>query len=133
MSTLNVGNIQSTGSGFHDVVTFKNSGGTENATLCRAWCHFTGTGTVSLDGDFNVDSITDIATGTYQVNFTNAMPNVNYSAVASSQNTLSVYSNATSVYNYNTTDVRIATATDGTGGATYTSYDATHCSLAVFA
>lgn len=133
MSVLNVGNIQSTGSGFHDVVTFKNSGGTENATLCRAWCHFTGTGTVSLDGNFNVASITDLGTGFYQINFDNAMPNANYSAVASSWNTLSTSSNATTVYNYLTTDVRIVLGTDGAGGSTYTNYDGYDVSLAVFA
>ena len=89
MSTLNVANIQSTGSGFNDVVLFKNSGGTENGTLCRAWVNFNGTGTVAIRDDFNVTSITDGGTGYYTVNFTNAMPDTNYAPVVTTTSTAS--------------------------------------------
>ena len=87
MSTLNVANIQSTGSGFNDVVLFKNSGGTENGTLCRAWVNFNGTGTVAIRDDFNVDSITDEGTGAYTVTFSNAMPDANYAPVVTTTST----------------------------------------------
>jgi hypothetical protein len=50
---------------------------------CRAWVNFDGTGTVAIRGSGNVSSITDTAVGRYVVNFTNAMPDVNYAAVAS--------------------------------------------------
>lgn len=49
-----------------------------NAGRCRVWCNFTGTGTVTLNDDFNVSSITDNGTGDYTVNFTNALNNANY-------------------------------------------------------
>jgi hypothetical protein len=49
----------------------------------RAWVNFNGTGTVAIRGSGNVSSITDNGVGIYTVNFTNAMPDVNYSAVAS--------------------------------------------------
>jgi hypothetical protein len=78
MSTLKVTNIQSNGAGFNDVVSFQNSGGTENGTLCRAWVNFNGTGTVAIRASANVTSITDFGTGNYGVNFTNAMPDANY-------------------------------------------------------
>lgn len=54
-----------------------------NAPLfaCRAWVNFDGTGTVSIRGSGNVSSITDFGTGSYTVNFTTAMIDVNYSAV----------------------------------------------------
>jgi hypothetical protein len=46
--------------------------------LCKAWVNFIGTGTVSIRAAFNVSSITDNGTGEYTVNFTTAMPDVNY-------------------------------------------------------
>jgi len=49
---------------------------------CRAWCVFTGTGTVSLTGNGNVSSITDLNTGSYQVNFATALSDANYAGLA---------------------------------------------------
>jgi len=62
-----------------------NSGYGSVATAygCRAWVNFNGTGTVAIREDGNVSSITDNGTGIYTVNFTTAMPDANYSAVAS--------------------------------------------------
>ena len=91
MSTLNVSNIQSTGSGFNDVVSFKNSSGTQNGFLCRAWVNFDGSGTVSIRDDFNVTSITDTATGAYKVNLTNGLANTNYAVVGNSMHLSGVY------------------------------------------
>lgn len=51
----------------------------------KAWVRFQGgNGTTSgvIDGSFNVSSITTNSTGNYIINFTTAMPNANYSAVA---------------------------------------------------
>lgn len=44
----------------------------------RAWVNFNGTGTVAIRASGNVSSITDGGVGTYTVNFTTAMPDVNY-------------------------------------------------------
>lgn len=46
---------------------------------CRAWVNFNGTGTVAIRDSGNVSSITDNGTGRYQINFTTAMPDTNYS------------------------------------------------------
>lgn len=51
----------------------------------RAWVNFNGTGTVAIRASANVSSITDNGTGDYTVNFTTAMPDVNY-CVAGSAN-----------------------------------------------
>jgi hypothetical protein len=58
-----------------------NSGYGSAATAygCRAWVNFNGTGTVAIRGSGNVSSITDGGVGIYTVNFTNAMPDANYS------------------------------------------------------
>lgn len=53
-------------------------GSVANAYGCRAWVNFNGTGTVAIRGSGNVSSITDNAVGDYTVNFTSAMPDVNY-------------------------------------------------------
>jgi hypothetical protein len=45
---------------------------------CRAWVNFNGTGTVAIRASGNVSSITDNGAGDYTVNFTTAMPDVNY-------------------------------------------------------
>jgi len=57
---------------------FKDGNGTQIGTLCRAWVNFNGTGTVAIRSSFNVSSITDNGTGDYTINFTNALPDVNY-------------------------------------------------------
>ena len=44
----------------------------------RAWVNFQGTGTVTIRASGNVSSITDLAVGRYEVNFTNAFADVNY-------------------------------------------------------
>jgi hypothetical protein len=63
--------------------TIQDSNGTEIGTFCRAWVNFNGTGTVDDRAAFNVSSITDNGVGDYTVNFTTAMPDVNYSSVIS--------------------------------------------------
>ena len=55
-----------------------NDDGSENYK-CRAWVNFNGQGTVAIRAAGNVSSITDNGTGLYTVNFTNSMPDTNYS------------------------------------------------------
>lgn len=71
--------------------------GTAPLYFCRAWVNFNGTGTVAIRGSGNVTSITDNGTGDYTVNFTTAMPDANYSAVATCEDNtkISQYSAAT--------------------------------------
>jgi len=51
----------------------------------KAWVNFNGTGTVAINGSFNVSSITDIGTGQYRANFTDPMPDTNYCVSTSSR------------------------------------------------
>jgi hypothetical protein len=48
--------------------------------LAKAWVNFNGS-TMAIRGSYNVSSLTDNGSGDYTVNFTNAMPDINYSAV----------------------------------------------------
>jgi hypothetical protein len=77
----------------------------------KAWVNFNGTGTVAIRASFNVSSITDNGTGLYTVNFTTAMPDVNYAScctggLQSSSGTNSAF--ATSI-NKGTTTFQLAT------------------------
>ena len=90
-----------------------NSGYGSVATAygCRAWVNFNGTGTPAIREDGNVSSITDNGTGNYTVNFTTAMPDVNYAScctggLQSSSGTNSAF--ATSI-NKGTTTFQLAT------------------------
>ena len=62
-------------------------GSTATAYGCRAWVNFNGTGTVAIYASGNVSSITDNGTGDYTVNFTNSMPDINYSFQGSASHT----------------------------------------------
>lgn len=57
----------------------QNSSGTEIARYCKAYVNFNGMGTVAKRDDFNVSSITDNGTGSYNVNFANNMADDDYS------------------------------------------------------
>ena len=63
----------------------QDSAGTEIGKFCRAWINLNGTGTIAIRGSFNVSSITDGGAGVYTVNFTNAMPDANYSVNITAQ------------------------------------------------
>ena len=53
---------------------FNDSNGAQIGTLCRAWVKITGTATPAIAGGFNVSTITDLAVGSWRVNFTKPMP-----------------------------------------------------------
>jgi hypothetical protein len=66
-----------------------------NGYLCRAWVNFngTGSGTITPRASGNVTSVTKNATGDYTVNFTTAMPDADYSVIASCGKGASVSNN----------------------------------------
>ena len=45
----------------------------------KVWVNWKGTDTVGLNGSFNVSSGSDLGTANYQINYSNAMSDVNYS------------------------------------------------------
>ena len=57
---------------------------TNNAYLgiAKAWVNFAGA-TGTINGSFNVSSVTRVSTGSYTVNLTTAMPNANYALTIS--------------------------------------------------
>jgi hypothetical protein len=85
------------------------------ANSLKAWVNFNGTGTVAIRASFNVTSITDNGSGDYTVNFTTAMPDINYcvtgTGMRDSANLVifNVLGSATYTNSYATTSVRMNT------------------------
>lgn len=92
-----------------------NASGSAPVYACRAWVNFNGTLAAAnmIRASGNVTSITDNGTGIYTVNFTTAMPDANYSAVASSSLDQEIR-----VDSYVTGAVRVVTDTALTDAAT---------------
>jgi len=118
------------GSGLMDVVQssttgvapqFNDGSGTQIGTLCKAWVNFAGA-SGTRNGYFNVSSVTRNSTGNYTVNFTNAMPNANYSAVAALDSGAVIR-----VSTYTTSSITVATYNTSFGV-----FDATTVSVSVF-
>jgi hypothetical protein len=57
----------------------------------RAWINFDGTGTVGINGAFNIKSLTDNGTGDYTVTFAVPFKNTSYVTVGGSKNTGSTF------------------------------------------
>ena len=64
------------------ISTLSDGTNSTSATNCikgsaRAWCNYNGS-TSTLVSSYNVSSVTKNGTGDYTINYTNAMPNANY-------------------------------------------------------
>jgi hypothetical protein len=94
--------------------------GTAPVYAARAWVNFDGTGTPAIRASGNVSSITDNGTGDYTVNFTTAMPDVNYAAFGLSQG-IAIFQGTET-----TTTYRIQTYTFG---AVLTDYDTVNVAI----
>ena len=103
--------------------TIQDSAGTEIGTFCRAWVNFNGTGTVAIRASFNVSSITDNGTGDYTVNFTNAMPDVNYSMGQSLTSTGTNFVRYLGIFSKTTSSVRVQSIFAGATTAGFFDYD----------
>jgi len=78
-----IGTLQNNGSAI-SIASLSTASGSAPSYSARAWVNFNGTGTVAIRANGNVSSITDYGTGSYQVNFSTAMADADFAAVASS-------------------------------------------------
>jgi hypothetical protein len=101
-----------------DLLFNSGYGSTATAYGCRAWVSFDTSGTRLGSG--NVSSVVNNSTGTYTVNFTTSMPDINYSAISNSSSNTS-----SRVDTYNTGSLRVLTYDVGLTNPT-------RCSVAVF-
>lgn len=108
-----------------------NAVGVAPIYACRAWVNFDGTdfGTVAIRASGNVSSVTDIAVGTYRVNFAARMLDNGYAATANWTNgslSLSEQDGQAIPFDYDTESLRISLVGGGT------SRDGSIVSVAVF-
>jgi len=98
MSTVLLNTLTGKTSAGSIVVTGEGGSNTTNMQqgLTKSWCNFNGTGTIATRDSFNVGSLTDRATGQYEVNFTTNMGNANHCPTGESNG-------------YNTTDNFLST------------------------
>lgn len=84
--------------------------------VAKAWVSCSG---ATINGSFNVSSITYPTTGRFQINFTTAMPNANYAIVAmgapSSEIAMCCYTGYQTLYGTNSTTVAYVTAVNIAG------------------
>ena len=115
------GNVYANGIYSNDMLFNSGYGSVATAYGCRAWVNFNGTGTVAINASGNVTSITDNGVGDYTVNFTNAMPDINYSFngatrwVAGDEGCVVLYNTTTTL---TTSAIRIIVGVPGTAGST---------------
>ena len=121
MSTIKVNNLQSASGGSNSTPEEIEQG------RAKAWVSFSGSGTPSINDDFNVSSITDNGTGQFTVNFTSSMANNDYACLITTQAGLSAYGFGTGDNTINTGNVKIFCITH-TGGT----QDVSHCSVSIF-
>ena len=99
MSTIKTTTLSTQGGSTVPVDTVVNG-------TAKAWVNFNGTGTVAIRRAFNVSSITDNTVGNFTINFTTAMVDANYSAIAA-QDVSTSYSNSVMLDTYRTTTVKM--------------------------
>lgn len=70
------------------VTTIANATDTESVNVtnvvngtAKAWVNFNGDNVADIRGSFNISSVTDIAVGRYEVNFTVAFQDTNYACI----------------------------------------------------
>jgi hypothetical protein len=130
MNNVAIGGTTPLAGSFTDLSFNSGYGSVVTAYGCRAWVNFNGTGTPAIRGSGNVTSITDAGVGQYRVNLTTAMPDRNYSAVASAGYyvgaTDSTYCNIDQFGNLSTSIVPITCKVDG---GTYYDPDLVCCAV----
>jgi hypothetical protein len=109
--------------------TISGVNGTDPVTLTKqmatkVWCNFNGQNTVTIRDSFNSTSVTDFGTGTYEVNYTSNMANVNYSVTKGSADTGYGAKLDLDVHAYQTT-AKSRQRSFQVFGSSYASYDST--------
>ena len=101
-----------------DGTTFRYNNGYGSAATVygvRSWVSFSGS-SPSIRGSGNVSSISKVQTGRYDVNFSTAMPDTNYTVSLSANLQIGSYRAMGQTISYSTGSVRVNFNNDGNGG-----------------
>ena len=94
--------------------SLSTASGSAPSYSARAWVNFDGTGTVAIRASGNVSSITDNGTGKYQVNFATNLPDTDYAAHVTIDQSITSYAkpqNGTISFGYTVSSFSICTGT----------------------
>lgn len=101
-----------------NVISYRPDYGADYPDVVKGWVNFTGTGTVTINDQHNVSSITDNGTGDYTINWSTAFSSAYYAisgnaAIGNFVNISSITSSSSRilVYDYNGLQVDSATIT----------------------
>jgi hypothetical protein len=114
------------------IPTALNASGSAPIYAARAWVNFNGTGTVAIRASGNVSSITDNGTGDYTVNFTTAMPDANFSALASASANNNAPGSSIAVYDVIVNNTATGSVRIGTTNAAGTLLDFLNLYVTIF-
>jgi hypothetical protein len=123
------------------VTTLNNDTGvlaTQNGMtgIAKAWAQVSGGATPTINGSFNVSSITRVSTGIYTVAFTTAMPNINYAVAVATSSTSTNAAYAPMIFSNTTNWTTLAPTTGGfnyvTALSTTNTTDAVYSCFVVF-
>jgi hypothetical protein len=93
---------------------------------CRAWVNFNGQGTPAIRASGNISSITDVTTGQYELNFTNAMPDANFSIMGAVNDNQGLFTTFRGTYSTTKAPVDITISSTGSN------FDFSRITAAVF-
>jgi len=99
---------------------------------CKSWVSFNGTGTIASRDTFNVSGLLDNTDGDYDVNFTSAMNNGNYSTGGNSADPSTISQNFIVGSDRSTSDCRVRTLYPANTSGAGTVADAADICLQVF-
>jgi hypothetical protein len=100
--------------------------------IAKAWVRFDGTANpVTIQGSYNISSITYVSAGLYTLNFTTAMPSTNYAATGMGEwrNGVSSAGIVTMDRNYPPSTTSLTVSYSGSGGGTSLYY---YVNVAIF-
>ena len=123
------------------LTTLSDGTNSTSATNCiqgsaKAWVNFAGA-TGTINGSYNVSSVTRNATGYYTVTFTSALPNANYSGVGTSSAGSVGQLNSCNMFGINSGNYYQAPTTSSftvyfSQTNNFTAIDPVYCCLSVF-
>ncbi len=86
-------------------------------SAAKAWANFTNLTTFAVNGSFNCSSVTDLAVGAGDPQFTNNMNDANYSATGSGEKSSVLHAVMSGINNPATDHLTVVTAQGSTNGA----------------
>lgn len=79
----------------------------EHPGVAKAWVYFDGTGTIAINDDYNVSSLTDHDVGKFTINYTVSLPSTDYAIFLSTENGLALGADSTTPRATASTRIRV--------------------------